>query len=392
MTKQERVKAVFAFKEPDLVPIDFGATNNSGIALHAYKDLIHYMDLNDQTIRASDMIQQLAEPSEELLLRFETEFRGGLPKYYATIPLPVESANWKAAHIKKNGILQYQDEWDVVYRFDPKHDFYYSRISGPLEGTTVEIDDIRHLSMPSGDESWRFPEVEQKMVTYRKTGNVTVLRSVCSGLVEMASKLRGMDNFLVDAMMTPKTAEYLLHRIFDVKMRFWDAVLDKMGTSLDIAVEADDYGTQESLLISPLLFKKLLKPLWSELFSYIKRKAPHIKILFHSCGAVRALIPDFIEMGADALNPIHITARGMEPEGLKHDFGKEIVFWGGGIDTQRVLPMGTAQEIQDDVKRNFDALAPGGGWVFAPVHNIQADVSPKRILMMMNTFRQLREK
>lgn len=101
MTKQERVKAVFAFKEPDLVPIDFGATNNSGIALHAYKDLIHYMDLNDQTIRASDMIQQLAEPSEELLLRFETEFRGGLPKYYATIPLPVESANWKAAHIKR---------------------------------------------------------------------------------------------------------------------------------------------------------------------------------------------------------------------------------------------------------------------------------------------------
>jgi uroporphyrinogen decarboxylase len=115
-------------------------------------------------------------------------------------------------------------------------------------------------------------------------------------------------------------------------------------------------------------------------------KAPHAKVMFHSCGNVRPIIPDFIEMGIDILNPVHITATGMEPSMLKKDFGRDIVFWGGGVDTQKVLPSLSPQEVSDHVKRNIEALAPGGGFVFATVHNIQSEVPPANIIAMLDTL------
>jgi uroporphyrinogen decarboxylase len=121
---------------------------------------------------------------------------------------------------------------------------------------------------------------------------------------------------------------------------------------------------------------------------FIKRKQPGIKIMFHSCGNVRPVIPDFVEMGIDILNPVHITSTGMEPKKLKKDFGRDMVFWGGGVETQHTLPQGSPQEIKDDVKRNMDALAPGGGFVFSTVHNIQADVPPQNIEAMWEALQE----
>jgi uroporphyrinogen decarboxylase len=110
--------------------------------------------------------------------------------------------------------------------------------------------------------------------------------------------------------------------------------------------------------------------------------------MFHSCGNVRSIIPDFIEIGIDILNPVHITATGMEPVQLKKDFGHDIVFWGGGVDTQKVLPTASPTEVSDHVKRNIEALAPGGGFVFATVHNIQSEVPPQNIVAMWETLQK----
>jgi uroporphyrinogen decarboxylase len=120
----------------------------------------------------------------------------------------------------------------------------------------------------------------------------------------------------------------------------------------------------------------------------MRRFAPKAKIMFHSCGNVRPLIPDFIEMGIEILNPVHINAAGMEPYQLKKDFGKDIVFWGGGIDTQKVLVQGTVKDVADDVGKNIDALAPGGGFVFAAVHNIQSEVPPQNIMTMVEALKR----
>jgi len=124
------------------------------------------------------------------------------------------------------------------------------------------------------------------------------------------------------------------------------------------------------------------------LFEFIKQKAPQVKILFHSCGSVYDLIGDLIEVGVDILNPVQVSAAKMDTARLKKEFGHAITFWGGGVDTQRVLPYGTPQEVRDEVKRRIDDLAPGGGFVFAAVHSIQEDVPPENIMAMWETLQE----
>jgi uroporphyrinogen decarboxylase len=198
----------------------------------------------------------------------------------------------------------------------------------------------------------------------------------------MAQRVRGMENLMMDMASNEPVAGVLFDRMVDLKLKFWEMALPQLGDLVDVISEADDYGTQVSQLISPRMFRKQIKPRLQTLFARIKQLAPHAKLFFHSCGNVRPLIPDFIEIGVDILNPIHVAAAGMEPTALKRDFGKSIVFWGGGVDTQGVLPTGTVQQVRDDVRRNIDALAPGGGYVFNTVHNIQADVPPENIMAM----------
>jgi len=163
--------------------------------------------------------------------------------------------------------------------------------------------------------------------------------------------------------------------------------LEELGDIVDVIAEADDYGTQESQLIDPDHFRQYYKPHIARIISALKKAAPGAKIMFHSCGNVRSMIPDFIEMGIDIINPVHIKASGMEPHQLKMDFGRDIVFWGGGVDTQKILPYGTVSEVKTEVKKNIDALAPGGGFVFAAVHNIQSEVPPENIMAMCKVIK-----
>jgi uroporphyrinogen decarboxylase len=164
--------------------------------------------------------------------------------------------------------------------------------------------------------------------------------------------------------------------------------LEELADVIDIIAEGDDYGTQDSQLIGHEDFRHIYKPHISRIINAVKQYAPNAKIMFHSCGNVRPLIPDFIEMGIDILNPVHVNAIGMEPYQLKKDFGKDIVFWGGGVDTQKILPSGTVNDVKDEVKKNIDALATGGGFVFAAVHNIQSEVPPQNIIAMRETVKE----
>jgi len=174
----------------------------------------------------------------------------------------------------------------------------------------------------------------------------------------------------------------------ELKLAFWEMALPPLRDVVDVISEADDYGTQVSQLISPRMFRRLMKPRLAVLFNRIHELAPDAKLFFHSCGNVRPLLPDFIELGVDILNPVHVRATGMDPVELKRDFGRDIVFWGGGVDTQDVLPHGTPAQVRDDVRRNIDALAPGGGFVFNTVHNIQADVPAENIVAMVEALHE----
>ena len=186
------------------------------------------------------------------------------------------------------------------------------------------------------------------------------------------------------ALEQKKVEEYL-ERYLEFKLEFWDNLLEQIGDMVDVVCESDDLGTQEATWISKDMYRHLIKPRQKKLFSFIKRRA-EVKVFLHSCGSIYDFIPDLIETGVDILNPIQVSAAKMDTAKLKREFGKDLVFWGGGIDTQKVLPYGTKQEIEDEVKKRIDDLAPGGGFVFATVHNIQEDVPPENIVAMLRAL------
>ena len=179
----------------------------------------------------------------------------------------------------------------------------------------------------------------------------------------------------------------MLNRIVEYKSQYWQRALQEIGDLVDIIVEADDLATQNSLMLSPNTYRKLIKPHHQRLFRFIKDQAS-VKIFFHCCGAARPIIGDLIDAGIDILNPIQISAKDMNPFDLKREFGGDLVFWGGGVDTQNILNYGNQQDVKDNVKSNIEALAPGGGFVFAAVHDIQADVPPENITAMWEAWRE----
>ena len=382
MNSRERVVTTLDHHEGDRVPYDLGSTQVTGIAIRAYERLRAHLHLPPRPAEVCDILQQLALPDEDVLERLAVDTRGLYPLCANNIPVPPGGKAWRRSHTKVEGGWTYVDEWGLTQFLPAEDGLYYSVIDQPLGGADVTVEQIERLDLPAGDEAWRFDGLRETAQAYLDAGKAVVLKGVCAGLVEMGARLRGMDNFLVDLLANPAAAEALMERFLDIKLRYWARAAETVGDLVDVVMEADDYGTQQSQLISPQMFRKLIKPRLAQLIARMGALLPSAKILFHSCGSVRPIIPDFIEIGVDVLNPVHITAAGMDPAGLKRDFGADLCFWGGGVDTQGVLPHGSPEQVREHVRRNVEALAPGGGWVFNTVHNIQADVPPDNVLAM----------
>ena len=181
----------------------------------------------------------------------------------------------------------------------------------------------------------------------------------------------------------PALAEALLQRLADAACADLARYLDAVGEYIDIVQVGDDLGTQNGPQLSPRMYRRLVKPYQQQMWQFIKARSG-LPVFLHCCGGIYPLIPDLIEAGVDILNPVQISAVGMDPVRLKAEFGRDLVFWGGGCDTQHVLPEGTPAQVADHVRRQIDILAPGGGFVFNQVHNIQANVPPENIVAMLD--------
>jgi uroporphyrinogen decarboxylase len=178
-----------------------------------------------------------------------------------------------------------------------------------------------------------------------------------------------------------------MEQITDIYVESCQNYLEQVGEYLSVFTYWDDLCTQDGWVISPELYRKMNKPKQRRLLEVIKGKTD-AKVYYHSCGAVFDLVPDLIEIGFDILNPVQVSAHNMDTRRLKKEYGLDITFWGGGVDTQSVLPFGTPDQVADEVKRRIDDLAPGGGFVFAAVHNIQAFVPPRNIVTAFETARE----
>jgi uroporphyrinogen decarboxylase len=214
-----------------------------------------------------------------------------------------------------------------------------------------------------------------------------VVGSMSAGIMEIFAWTRGFKDYFSDFAANPKLAEKFMDRVLEMQIAYWGKVFDTIGDAIDVAGTADDFAGQYGLLISPRAYRSLAKPRHKALFDFIHSRSK-AKVFFHSCGSIRQVIPDLIEIGCDILNPVQVSATGMDSAELKKEFGKDITFWGGGIDTQHVLGDGTVEEVRADTRRRIEDLAPGGGFIFATVHNIQGNVPPQNIMAMWETLQE----
>jgi len=375
-TSKQRLLAALAHREPEKLPFDLGSTKMTGISYTAYTRYLDFACLNslDEYPQMQDILQQLARPSEAFLRYLECDVRGIFPASVHPMMTEVRGA-----------YTCVRDEWGIGWKMPVNGGLYYDLSESPLaQADELNLDLLESFPFPDPNHEGRF-ETLHKQIEGKGNFGLT-MHGITSGVLEMAMRLRGFENFLADMLITPDMARALLERITDIKIEFWERALQMTKGSIDVIIEPDDLGTQDSLLVSPEVYRKLVKPCHLRLFTAIKRIAPSIKIFLHSCGAVYPLIHDFIESGVDVLNPVQVSAAGMDLTILKHEFGRDLTFWGGGIDTQWLLPYGKPSQIKDEVKRAIDILAPGGGFVFNTVHNIQSDVPPENLDALFNAL------
>lgn len=385
LSSRERLLTALNHREPDRVPFDLGSTQVTGIHVVAYQRLRTALGLASIAPTVCDAVQGLALPDDDIIDRLGVDVRG---------LFPLNSHNDRVSkrthrELKEDGeeIEAFVDEWGITHHRPYPDGLYFTAVKHPLSGP-ITRDDVARYPWPATGDPRRIAGLRELAVAYRAQGRAVMIKGVLAGIFEMAQRVRGMAALMMDLASDEPLAAALLDKMTELKLAFWEMALPQLRDVVDVISEADDYGTQVSQLISPRMFRRLFKPRLAILFRRIKELAPDAKLFFHSCGNVRPLLPDFIEIGVDILNPVHVRATGMNPFELKRDFGRDIVFWGGGVDTQDVLPHGTPEAVKDDVRRNIAALAPGGGFVFNTVHNIQADVPPENVMAMWEAVRE----
>ena len=369
MKSRDRVLQTLNHEEPDLVPIDLGSTENTSIARTAYLCLRDYLNLcADPSPYIINRMMDSVFPMDDLLDLYQVDFRPVKP-----------SSSWKAVTIENpNGSF-----YDEMYIRWQKAGYYYDMVEHPMQD--FSRDQIINARMPDPFAHGRLAGVrDHAKYLYENTDYAVVVGHICWGPFELGCALRGYEQFLVDLGSDSTLAETLLDKNLELAIKFWDAYLSEVGEYVQIVAQGDDLGMQTGSIISPKMYRKYIKPRHKQLFDFIRSKTK-AKIFLHSCGSVYNLIPDLIETGVDILSPVQFTAANMDLARLKKDFGNDLTFWGGGVDTQQVLPRASLQEIRDSVSRNIDILAPGGGFVFVPVHNIQADINPERIAAVYQT-------
>ena len=378
MNSRERVLAALNHQEPDRVPFDMGGTVITGIHYKAYLALRDYLGLPKREPKIIDMIQQLALVEDDVMARLNVDMKNISPRSSASFNIVVE---------EMGEYTRFFDEFQIGWRMPKEGGWYYDMYDHPLKGevTAADIDAYR---FPDARDPVRFAGLREAAIRVaNEEQRAVVFGNISAGIFELYTWLRGYKAAYTEWAESPKMASHLMGRILEMQMAYWEKALPILGDVIDVAQCADDVAGQNGMLISPRSYRKLLKPLHKELFDYIHAHTK-AKIFFHSCGAVRAIIPDLIEVGVDILNPVQVSATGMDSAELKREYGKDITFWGGGVDTQRVFGTGTPQEVREEVKRRVTDLMPGGGFIFNTVHNIQGNVPPENIMAMWETLQE----
>jgi uroporphyrinogen decarboxylase len=360
-------------QQPDRLPLDMGKHIGS-IHRRAYPRLREYLGnvpmRNDE--RILDRMAQTVWPDEELLQRLDIDFRWVVPHWVQVT--------------ERSDVPGYVDMWGVPYKAAGDHDHYV--VDGaPLREATVA--DIGDFQWPDPHDPAQFAGLrEQARFLYENTNYVIGADAIKAGILMNALQMRGYDKFFMDLVIDREFAEALMDRILSTLKAMWTHYLEAVGPYVQLVYLTDDLGSQNSLLISPRMFRQLLKPRMKALHDHIRSLAD-VKIMFHTDGAVLPLVEDFIDMGVDILNPVQTSVSGLEDtRALKEKYGDRLCFH-GAIDVQQVMPNATLEELEYEVARRIYDLGRGGGYVLAPCHNLGHDIAPEKIVTLFETARRL---
>ncbi|OGS19454.1 MAG: hypothetical protein A3J83_04800 [Elusimicrobia bacterium RIFOXYA2_FULL_40_6] len=400
MTRRERVLMSLQHKQPDRIPIDLGAMDSTGITGIAYNRLKKYLGINGGKTQVFDPYQQVVKIEKEVL-----EIIGA-----DVMSLPLEPRKWKASTLPDGSSCEIPENWNqektadgslvvkgadgnIVARM-PEGGLYFEPVNPPLASAETvkdiesKIQYIENFDWPSFcDES--FDDLGKKAKNLYETTDYAIMGNFAVHILAAGQLLRGFEQFMVDLMINPEIAECIMDNLVNSFTKRFDKYNAAVGKYVQIVNVNDDLGTEAAPMLSKDLYQRTVGKYHKKLYRHIKKDS-NLYLFLHTDGSVYDLIPDLIEAGVDILNPVQFSCKDMQLERLKKEFGSKLTFWGGGCDTQKVLPFKNAKEVKENVKQCISVLAPGGGFVFNQVHNIQPDVSPENIMAMYEAVKEFK--
>ncbi len=412
MNSRERVLAALNHQTPDRIPVDLSGHRSSGIAALAYPRLRRHFGLPAKTVRVYDLVQQLAVVDQDMLdlLGIDTieMGRGFL----------LREEDWKEWELPDGTPCQIPaflyvrrrgEDWVVQNALGLELGvqkpgcLYFEQSYFPLMERGIQGDDFSDLESVISDTIWAgvvhpgahlpmdesgLAELSTAAESLRKSTDRAIIGLFGGNMFELPQWLYRMDNYLLYLGMYPDDVLRLSKKLCEIHLKNLEKWLEAVGPHIDIILFGDDLGGQGGPLISPQMYRRYYKPFHKALWARAKALAD-VKVMLHCCGGVRELLPDLIDAGLDAINPVQINSAGMEAEQLKRDFGQDITLWGGGCDTRDILPHGSPEEVSLHVKDQVRALHTNGGFVFQQVHNILAEVPPANVAAMFDAGRNL---
>ncbi len=371
MNSRERLLAALNHREPDRVPLDLGGTPTSTISVSALDNLKAKLGVESPT-RLMSPIFLTAYPDDPLMKRF------GIDVKMVTANPP---ANFKL-QVSPGGKLV--DEWGIVYQKHEEAQTHFTvEKEAPLHRATSK-EEIEKYFWPDPTDPSRVRGLREAARRYQEEGFGVVLNTPLL-FMTYTQWMRGLEQFMLDTMLNRELLQYLMDKILEILLEMTRHLLEEVTPFIDVVAIGDDLSHQGGLTYSPDMYRKLFKPRHRAIMHFLKKHADEAKILYHCCGAVEPLMNDLIELGVDALNPVQVSAKGMEDtQRLKSLYGRDLTFW-GGIDTQRVLPFGTPQDVRSEVHRRIQDLGENGGFVLAAVHNIRPEVKPENICALFES-------
>lgn len=374
MNSRERVVTSLNHKEPDMVPLDIGGGTSTTIVVEGYEKLKKYLNIEEET-EFMNKIFRLTKISEAVRKKLESD----------CYPIGIKPArNWKPIQSEPGTLVDiWGVKWKEVY-YAKGSCKYYEMNNNPLRDATIE--DLSNYNWPDPyDPGYTQGLTEEIENIYNNTNYALVGDVGFKSFWELGYMLRGFNELLMDLAINKKFVTALMNKLYEINIIVTGRYLDIVGDYIQVFRTADDLASQTGLLFSIDTYRQLLKPFYKKFIEFVKSKT-RAKIFYHSCGNVKELFNDFIEIGIDIINPVQVSALGDMVE-IKKKYGRNLAFW-GGIDTQKILPWGSISEVENEVSKRIKELGSSGGYVIASVHNIQPDVPPENIVAMASAAKK----